>query len=152
MKKIGFLILLVTLLVACSKSIDPIEYGNDQCDFCRMTIVEPTHAAQVVTNKGRNYKFDASECLIHYLHENGNEKDMLHVLVADLMNAGELFPVEEATFLISPNIPSPMGENLSAIQGREHAVKVMEENGGEIFSWADVKVAVLADFSKAGHN
>lgn len=150
MRNLGLVILMSFVLLSCSKNIEPINYGNDQCEFCRMTIVDQTHAAQVVTNKGKNFKFDASECLIHYLYEQKNESDMLHVLSADYTNPGTLIDVKDATFIISQNIPSPMGENLSAIGSKEDAEKIQEENGGELFSWGDVKVAILADFSKAG--
>ena len=49
------------LAVSCSPEAQPINYGSDQCDFCRMTIVDKAHAAEVVTKKGRAYKFDSGE-------------------------------------------------------------------------------------------
>ena len=40
----------VGLLTACSAEPEPIAYGSDACDFCRMNIVDKTHAAQLVTS------------------------------------------------------------------------------------------------------
>ena len=61
---------LLLLFAACSPQPRPIEYGTDLCDFCRMTIVDKQHAAELVTDKGRVYKFDAIECMVNYLEQN----------------------------------------------------------------------------------
>ena len=62
MKKLLPLILLATvLLAACQPSPKPIEYGSDMCDYCKMTIVDQQHAAELVTTKGKAFKFDAIE-------------------------------------------------------------------------------------------
>ena len=34
-----------------------------------MTIVDKLHAAEIVTKKGKVYKFDATECMINYIDE-----------------------------------------------------------------------------------
>ena len=52
--QIGFFMLLsVCLLMACSQEPKPIEYGTDACHFCRMTIVDKVHGAEIVTDKGK---------------------------------------------------------------------------------------------------
>ncbi len=62
------LIFLVSqLLSSCQPRPEPIHYGQDACDFCRMTIVDKQHAAQMVTEKGRVYKYDAIECMLNDL-------------------------------------------------------------------------------------
>lgn len=140
-----FLLLSLTLLLfSCSKSIEPIEYGHDACEFCSMTIVEKGHAAQIVTSKGKNFKFDASECLINYLDREQNESDMLHMLSANYLNPGEMINVHEASFIISENIPSPMGGFLSALASKEEAEKLKEEFGGDVYNWAEVKKIIPA--------
>lgn len=139
MKKIFNLIILALFISSCDIQIEAINYGEDQCDFCMMTIVDPEHAAQVVTNKGRNYKFDASECMIHYIIENNNEDKLAHVLSADLLNPGEQLNAKESFFIISENIPSPMGANLSALASLDIAKEVKEENGGDIYDWNAIK-------------
>lgn len=127
------------LLISCSKNIEPINYGDDACAFCTMNIVDKTHAAQVVTDKGRNYKFDSSECMIQYLGRENNESEMLHILSADYLNPGLMIDAREATFIISENIPSPMGAFLSAVKDKEEAVKLQNESGGTLYNWENVK-------------
>ncbi|MCB0620489.1 MAG: hypothetical protein KDC41_17650, partial [Saprospiraceae bacterium] len=56
-------VLCIFLFLACRPAPQPIEYGSDLCDYCKMTIVDRQHAAEAVTGKGRAYRFDAIECL-----------------------------------------------------------------------------------------
>lgn len=142
MKKLIFIFLVVITFVSCSKNIDSIVYGEEACDFCMMTIVDQSHAAQLVTQKGKNFKFDASECMINYLEQENNEEDMLHFLSADYSDPGNMIDATEATFIISENIPSPMGESLSALKNKSVAEEVQKENGGDIYSWDQVKIQI----------
>ena len=47
---IGVLILLVS--ISCKIEPQKIEYGKDQCNYCKMNVVDKTHSAQYVTKKG----------------------------------------------------------------------------------------------------
>lgn len=124
-------------LTACSTKIQDINYGIDTCDFCRMGIVDKSHSAQVVTSKGKNYKFDAIECLIHFSDEH-KDIEYYHVLVAELNNPGSLINAKEAKFIISKNIPSPMGASLSAVKTTVEAKKIIKEQTGELFNWEEI--------------
>ncbi len=120
MKK-GILFLSVILLCyACSVAPQKIEFGKDVCSYCDMAIVDRVHAAEVVTNKGKAFKFDAIECLIHHLTEK-NETDMAFVLVTDFLNPEVFINATEAQYLISEKIKSPMGANLTAFSSKENA-------------------------------
>lgn len=146
------LVLVISLtLLSCSKSIDPINYGQDECQYCRMAIVDKPHAAQLVTKKGKNYKFDSSECMINFLNGNTKvkEEDMLHILSADYLHPGHLIDVKEATFLISKKISSPMGAFLSAFGNQEEAKEIQKDFGGTLYNWNKVKGEIIhRDHSK----
>lgn len=43
----------IGLLWSCSIAPEPINYGQDGCHFCKMTIVDKVHAAEIVTTKGK---------------------------------------------------------------------------------------------------
>ncbi len=126
-------------LIACSPQAEPIEYGSDFCAFCQMTIVDPQHAAEAVTQKGRVYKFDAIECMIDYVLQHEQETPFAILLVADYTRPGKLMDARTASFLISPNIPSPMGAFLSAFSDKEEAQKIKTQKGGELLNWEQVK-------------
>jgi copper chaperone NosL len=133
---IGLVILLLT--ISCKVAPEAIEYGKDQCSFCKMNIVDKTHAAQFVTAKGKQFKFDAIECMVNYLGENSEEKIAI-LLVADYANPGEMTDAETATYLITPAIKSPMGANLSAFSIKNTAEEFQQKNAGEIYDWETLK-------------
>jgi|SRR5690625_1589971 len=140
MKKSFFILILITTLISCSKNVEPIAYGEEACDFCRMTIVDQSHAAQLVTDKGKNFKFDATECMINFLKQENNEEEMLHILSADYNDPGKMIDAKNAVFIISENIPSPMGEFLSALENQSTAEEIQNEYGGELYNWNEVKL------------
>lgn len=129
-------ILIICLLVfsACKIEPVPITYGNDVCQFCSMTIVDKQHASELVTSKGKVYKFDAIECLLNYRKEIDHDEVALY-LCNHFTKPGELISMEEATFLISEGIPSPMGAYLTAFESKEAATEAKNEYGGTLYSW-----------------
>ena len=132
------LFLPVLFFLGCTSGPRPIEYGADKCDFCRMTIVDPQFAAQLVTSKGRVYKFDAIECMLDML-EQDPEKEYSHVLVCDFSGRGELIAAQSCTYLISRQMPSPMGAFLSAHARKEDAELFQQNNGGDLYSWEELQ-------------
>jgi copper chaperone NosL len=46
-----------------------------------------------------------------------------------------LIDATKATFLISKNIPSPMGAYLSAFKTKAEAEKIQAEKEGKLYSW-----------------
>ena len=54
---------------ACSKGHQPINYGEDECEFCKMMVMDKRYGAELVTDKGKIYFFDSIECLaVSYTH------------------------------------------------------------------------------------
>lgn len=136
--KILFTTLVLFFLSSCSKGPKPIDYGNDGCHFCKMTIVDKIHATELITDKGKIFKFDASECMLNYLNE--DKQIAVGLLLTNYYDSPTAFiPSEEATFLISDKIPSPMGANLTAFQTKESAQKVQVEKGGVLYTWSELK-------------
>ncbi len=132
-------ILISFLFISCKVAPKEIAYGKDHCHFCDMTVVDKTHAAEYVTKKGKNYSFDAIECMVNEIKQKNNEDNLAFMLVANYNKPGELINALDATFLISENIKSPMGANLSAFKSKEEALTVQKENGGELFTWSTLK-------------
>jgi len=136
LKHYAFIAILL-LLFSCNVSPKPIEYGSDGCHFCKMTIVDKVHAAEVVTQKGKVYKFDATECMINFMEEFDTSEIALY-LSNDYASPETLINAEEATFLISKNIPSPMGAYLSAFKDKSEAEKVQVTKGGDLYNWTQL--------------
>ncbi|TJY34615.1 nitrous oxide reductase accessory protein NosL [Pontimicrobium aquaticum] len=125
---------LLLIFFSCNVSPKAIDYGSDGCHFCKMTIVDKVHAAEIVTKKGKVYKFDATECMVNFMGEFDTSEIELY-LSNNYTEPEVLIDATEATFLISENIPSPMGAFLSAFKNKEDAEKVQAIKGGELYSW-----------------
>ncbi|RFN60525.1 nitrous oxide reductase accessory protein NosL [Marixanthomonas ophiurae] len=125
---------LVLLFTACEVKPQKINYGSDNCQYCNMTIVDRQHASQIVTEKGRSYKFDAIECMINY-HTEHSDQSVAMYLVNDFNTPGKLIDATTATYLISPEISSPMGANLSAFNSKQVAQKTQAEYSGKLYDW-----------------
>jgi copper chaperone NosL len=103
-----------------------------------MTIVDQQHAAQYVTKKGKAFKFDSIECMMNAVNETDSTKIELF-LVNGFDKPGKLIDGTKATYLISKNITSPMGEFLSAFESVEAADVAKTEQTGELFTWLEIK-------------
>ncbi|MBG7631201.1 MAG: nitrous oxide reductase accessory protein NosL [Bacteroidetes bacterium] len=139
-KTLQLLVSLVILMLTISCKIEPeaINYGKDQCSFCKMNIVDKTHSAQFVTKKGKQFKFDAIECLVNDLNEK-SEEDLAIILVANYGDPGKMIDAKTATYLISKEIKSPMGANLSALSTSEKAIEIQQKHTGGIYGWKTLK-------------
>ena len=131
------LTLLSFVLLSCEAKPHPINYGVDTCDFCRMAIVDRQHAAQLVTEKGRVYNYDAIECMMNDLNQ-WDRPAVKFYLVSDYTNPGRLTDARDAQYLISEAIPSPMGANLSAFNDRVSMEKLFDSVGGETLGWVEL--------------
>ena len=126
-------LMLITGLMSCTIKAEKIEYGKDQCSFCSMNIVDKMHAAQYVTEKGKQFKFDAIECMINDITRH-NKTGLPIMLVADYNRPGAMIDANSAAFLVSKGIKSPMGGNLSAVSTTKEAERLKDEFSGKIYN------------------
>lgn len=135
-----YTILLVLLLLACNPESQPIIYGSDMCEFCRMSIVDQRFGSEIVTRKGKVYKFDAVECMVNYLDDRiEDESDLKYILTNTLDSPGELADVHECIFLKSKNMPSPMGMFINPFKDTALAARNQQENSGTVLDWANLR-------------
>ncbi len=134
----AILFLCLLILNACKIGPSPINYGSDICQFCSMTIIDKQHGSELVTQKGKVYKFDSVECLLNY-SKNIDQAEVAMFLFNHFDQPGELISSENASFLISEGIPSPMGAYLTAFDSRESATEAMKRYGGSLFYWDELQ-------------
>jgi len=136
LKHYSYLALLL-LIFGCNVSPKAIDYGTDACHFCKMTIVDKIHGAEIVTKKGKIYKFDATECMIHFL-EDVDQSTIQMFLTNHYSEPETLVDATKATFLISKNIPSPMGAFITAFEHKTVAETVQSEKSGTLYTWEEL--------------
>lgn len=138
MKKFWWLLSSCILVVACEVKPQEIAYGSDGCHFCKMTIVDTKHAAQLVTEKGKSFKYDAIECMLNHLNE-WDQAAVKYYLVTDYANPKVLIDALNANYLVSEATPSPMGANLSAFENPIIREQMIQKRGGDILSWEQLQ-------------
>jgi len=145
-KKFALLTLFFGLFSACEPKPDPINYGIDECELCRMRIMDNKYGAELVTDKGKVYKYDSIECLIGYsLNKNliGDKKHLM--LISDFSKPGELVDARKSFYVHNNNFLSPMGLNISAFINESEQLKFFTENSGEKLNWIEVVELVKQD-------
>ena len=128
-------------LASCSSGPEPIRYGQDNCHACKMTLTDRRFGAEIVTVKGRVYKFDDLNCMVDYL-KSGNiaAENIAQVVVVDFQKTGSFVDVESAFFLQNEALKSPMRGDVAAFSAQPDldAVKATV-GGGKEMKWEAVK-------------
>ena len=122
----------------CSVKPQPIPYGQVGCAYCQMTVVKPQFASELVSSTGKIYYFDAIECMVHFIADHP-ETSWRFQLVGDYFDPGKELDAEDASYLISQAIPSPMGANLSATSDASLWQSVTRDQTGSLYTWEELK-------------
>ncbi len=135
-----FILSFSVIAISCNHDPEPINFNSDQCALCKMTIEDTRFGAELISKKGKVFKFDATECLVKYINKGKiSEEEISKLYVIDFSQPTALVDVLQVTFLISENLPSPMGANLSAFLNKNDAQKQKSEKGGELYNWGELK-------------
>lgn len=127
---------------ACETGPDPIRYGQDNCHHCKMTLTDKRFGAEVVTQKGKVYKFDDLNCLANFL-KSGEvlPENIAQTLSIDFKKAGLFVPVQQAFFLQNEAIKSPMRADVACFSDQKNLDAVKAEiGGGKEMNWDGVRV------------
>ena len=132
------------LLFACQVEPEPIDFGKDACEHCRMLIMDPKFGAEIVTDKGRVYKFDDVNCKGNFITENNiSEENLKYNMVIDFSEPQTLINADRAFYVQSEDIKSPMGSQIAAFNSQERAEQMLARwNGGELLNYFQMKAAV----------
>lgn len=128
--------LLGFIVLSCTPEPEAIHYGKDQCAFCKMTIEDPKYGAELMTAKGRIYKYDAIECLLSDLK---NHDELGTILVTPFDQVRTLVVADSLSYLKSEEIKSPMGAGLAAFVDASSAREIAED--GVWMNWGEVKTS-----------
>jgi copper chaperone NosL len=130
---------IIPSLVSCTAQPEAIVFGKDNCHFCKMTIVDQKFGAELVTTKGKVYKFDDVKCLLAYDQKEQEAEDTYkYKLVVDFQGQGNLIEVKDALFLTSPEIRSPMNGQVAAFQSESAMEEANKQWDGTYVSWDEL--------------
>ena len=135
----GTLVGLVLVLACSPRGPKDIRYGEELCDYCHMTITDPAFAAQLVTSTGKVHVFDDIGDLASFTTEGRVPADEVYGIWVNLfLHPAERIPVDDAVFLQSDRLRSPMSSGLAAFRSGVTADSLRGEIGGQILMWSDV--------------
>lgn len=135
-RKFAVAFLIIFSLQACSTGPQPIKYGSDACDNCKMTIMDKRFANEWVTDKGKVYRFDDVHCQVAFRKTNPSNGT---AYINDYSGSKELVPATEKFFVYSHELKSPMGGNVAAFNSPAAMEKVLTEQSGKKLSWSEVQ-------------
>jgi copper chaperone NosL len=115
----------------------PIKLNSDSCDFCKMTISNPKFASELITEKGRYYKFDDLSCMIKYAKSESTVK-IKSFFVMNYLNDNQFIAVEKAFYLSGGTINGPMGGKVIAFDSKEKASQNQSKFSATITNWSAI--------------
>lgn len=134
-----FVFVFMVLVQACSVKPEPLVYGKDMCHACKMTLVDPKFGGEILTKKGKVYKFDDINCMVNfYASEYEEQANIQQILVTDFVTKNKLIDVTTAYFVRAEAVRSPMAGGVAAFTSREELNSYNKEWNGELLTWNEV--------------
>ncbi len=124
---------------ACNAKPEPLVLGKDKCSFCTMTISDPRFGAEIISEKGKIFKFDDPDCALSFLKSAETKPpEIKAIYFTDFVNDHSLIASENAIFLKSESLKAPMGGNLAAFSNQEGMNEVLKEYSGSVLHWGEI--------------
>jgi copper chaperone NosL len=130
---------LFVLINSCTTKPQPFAYGKDICDDCKMTIMEPKFGGEIITKKGKIYKFDDAHCLAHFIKSGTvKESDIAQIVFIDYDNEKNFIDAKTSYFVVSNEIKSPMNSNAAAFSSKTSAETKAKQTNGSVKNWEEL--------------
>ena len=137
MKKISYFLLFILVVSCAPQGAEPIKLNADGCEFCKMKIADGKFGAELITAKGRIYKFDDMHCMINY-HKENSATNIQSFFIHDFNQDNTLIPAETAYYVKGGEINSPMRGNIIAVQSDKEAKQLAEKFEANPISWSEI--------------
>jgi copper chaperone NosL len=114
-----------------------------------MLISDERYGTELISSKGKIFKFDSIECLTAY-YIKLEDKSENNVVVTDFDRPSDFLSVERVVFVQSSRLRSPMGLYLSSHSDEKGAENLIEMFGGKILDWEAVQNLVKEKWLEKG--
>ncbi|MBO9198768.1 MULTISPECIES: nitrous oxide reductase accessory protein NosL [Niastella] len=132
-------VIIVICCTSCSTGPQPIKFGKDACDFCKMTILDQRFGGEVITPKGKVYKFDDIHCISSFLKSDPSLKtNVAGIYLLDYSTQNKFVPANESFLLQSNDLHSPMGGNTAAFNNEANREQAKQQVSGTNVQWNDI--------------
>lgn len=124
--------ILVFSLFSCKSGPQPIKIGQDACAFCKMSIADFHFGAEIITKKGKVFKFDDTHCVLGFMKANTiNNEDIKETWLVNFDEPHNFILAQKAFLLESSELHSPMGGNVAAFEDEKAMGSAMEKIKGD---------------------
>jgi copper chaperone NosL len=133
------ILLTAALSTSCTASPEPLHFGKDDCHACKMIMFDNRFGAEIVTKKGKVFKFDDLNCMTSFVADNSiDTTEIAQWLVIRFHEPGNLMDATTAVYVQSPALKSPMGGNTAAFMNDQIARDYNLDLKGNKLSWPQV--------------
>ena len=136
-KKITILFtILIFGLMSCNSGPEPIMLGQDACSFCKMSIADKRFGAEIITKKGKIYKFDDVHCVLGFMKANTiNSNDIKETYLVNFDEPHNFIEAQKAFLLKSEELHSPMGGNVASFETETKLKEASQKIKGATVTW-----------------
>ena len=132
-----FLILFTSF--SCSNEIKSINYGKDNCSFCKMTIMDKKFGVEIISQKGKIFLMDDLGCAQQFIKNNSiGINEIKDVYVNNFNGSGQLMNFKQSFLVKNESLGSPMRGNFAAFLTLDEANNYLKSNGGELIAIQNV--------------
>jgi copper chaperone NosL len=104
-----------------------------------MTILDQRFGGEVITQKGKVYKFDDIHCISSFLKSDHSEKTKgADIYLLDYNTPAKFVKSGESFLLRSNELHSPMGSNTAAFSAEANREQSKQQVNGENLLWIDI--------------
>ncbi len=126
-------------MMGCTSGPETIRFGKDPCDHCKMTIMDKKFGGEIVTSKGKIFKFDDARCIVDYKKSGAIKKENEgNVYLLDYSGDGGFILADKAFLMKSEALHTPMGGNIAAFKDAASRQKAISELQGSPITWDEL--------------
>jgi copper chaperone NosL len=126
-------------LASCTVEPEPLQYGSEPCHTCKMTLMDKKFGAELVTAKGKVYKFDDINCMLAFYNSGEVEpREFAYRLVVDFARPGTLVNAADAFYLKSSAIKTPMASQVAAFANKDQLDARNKQLHGIYLVWGEL--------------
>lgn len=129
-------IILLLLFISCDTAPQPLVVGKDECYYCKMPVADKKFGAEIITVKGKLYKFDDMGCMINFLKTEWVVDEKIgSIYTVSFTTNDKLLDLNKSVFLMSACFRTPMNSGIAAFESRNEVAVFLKEFPGEILTW-----------------
>ncbi|MEP6617003.1 MAG: nitrous oxide reductase accessory protein NosL [Ginsengibacter sp.] len=131
-KHLAVAVMVILFFNSCQSGPQPIRIGTDNCAFCKMTIADNRFGGEIITKKGKVFKYDDMHCLVSFCKSDKSEVHDIYLVDFDTHN---FIDADKAFLLKSDDLRTPMAGNIAAFSNEMKLQNALQKFKGAELNW-----------------